>query len=154
MRQGDKETRRQGEENTRRGEGRRRVNLLVSLSPLLLVSLSGIAGCQPLKVEKTISIFGGGVEALIFDAPRYEQKVNVQVSSPGAPVSVYLVKESDMEKARESMERGKTPTSSLAGKDGVEEITLEATVPSGTAYALLIRADKMKAEAKVKLTGR
>jgi hypothetical protein len=113
-----------------------------------------LAGCQPLKVEKTISIFAGGVEALIFDAPRYDQKVTVQVSSPGAPVSVYLVRESDMEKAREQMERGKAPSSSLAGKDGAEEISLEATVPAKTEYALLIRADKKTAEAKVKLTGR
>ncbi len=119
-----------------------------------MLAVLGLAGCQPIKVEKTISIFGGGVEALIFDAPRYQQKLNVQVNSPGAPVSVYLVLESDMDQARQEMERGKTPPSSLAGKGGAEEITLEATVPSGKAYALLIRADKMKAEAKVKLTGR
>ena len=113
-----------------------------------------LASCQPIKVEKSLSIFGGGVEALIFDAPRYDQKLNVQVSSPGAPVSVFLVRESEMDKAREEMERGKPPATSLAGKAGAEEITLDATVPSGTAYVLLIRADKMKAEAKVKLTGR
>jgi hypothetical protein len=112
------------------------------------------AGCQPLKVEKTLSILGGGVEALIFDAPRYEQKLTVQVSSPGAPVSVYLVRESEMEKARTLMEQGKAPTEPLAGKDGGEEITLEATVPAKTAYALLVRANKVKAEAKVKVTGR
>ncbi len=124
---------------------------------LMWALLSGmflLAGCQPLKIEKTMAVPLRGVGSLIVDPPRYEQKVTVQVSSPGAPVSAYLVRESDMAAAQTLMESGKAPSSPLAGKEKAEDFTLEATVPAKTGYALLLRAEKKNANVKVKVTGR
>jgi hypothetical protein len=126
----------------------------VGLTWALLSGILSLAGCQPLKIEKTMSVPVGGVSSLILDPPRYEQKVTVQISSPGAPVSAYLVRESDRAAAEALMQKDKAPTSPLAGKEKAEDITLEATVPAKTGFALLIRADKKNADVKVKVTGR
>lgn len=120
----------------------------------LALGMPALTGCQPLKVEKSVSVSPREVKSLILDPPRYDQKVTVHLSSPGAPVSAYLVLESEMTAAQDLMEKEKSPVSPLAGKDKAEDITLEATVPASKGYALLIKAEGKKAEVKVKLTGR
>jgi hypothetical protein len=113
-----------------------------------------LSGCQPLKVERTLSVPVGGVGSLSFDPPRYQQKVTVQLSSPGALISAYLVSDSDLAAARNLVEKAQAPASPLASKEKAEEIMLEATVPAKTGFSLLIRAEKKDADVKVKVTGR
>lgn len=124
----------------------------VSVSGLLAVLLL-TGGCQPLKYEKSLTVDAGDIQTLTFDPPRYEQKLKVQVSSPGSPVSVYLVRESEAQAVQQDLNFGKAPASPLAGKDKAEEITLEATIPAKTGFALVIHSKK-KAEVKVNVTGR
>ena len=59
---------------------RTRSCLTCALLPLMLL----LSGCQRLKVEQTLAVAGGEVKMLTISPPRYEQKVTVQVSSPGA----------------------------------------------------------------------
>jgi hypothetical protein len=119
-----------------------------------LTALLLLTGCQPLKFEKTETIPAGEVKLYTFDAPRYDQKLTVKVSSPGAPVSIWLVKEEDGEAARSRLESDKPPTSSIASKENSEDITMEATIPAKTGYVLLVRSDKKKAEVKINVNGR
>ena len=111
------------------------------------------AGCQRVNYEKTYTIEPGEMKSILFDAPRYGQEVTVQVSSPGAPVSVYLVKAADEDAAHRAASRG-GGSDVLAGKEKAEDISLKATVPAKTAYAVVLEAQTKKAEARVKVNGR
>jgi hypothetical protein len=88
----------------------------------------------------------------MFDAPRYEQKVNVQVSSPGAPISVYLVKAADGDAAVKAAAR-KGPDV-LASQEKAENISFDGTIPAKTAFGVVLQAEVKKAEAKVKVDGK
>lgn len=121
---------------------------------LLTAMLPLTAGCQRLNDERTVTVPTGTIHSLEYSEPRSQQKVTIQIKSPGAPVTVYLVPKKDSEAAQNRLDQGKTPETPLAGKEKVEEATLEATVPAKTAYVLLLRADKKKAEVHVKVTGR
>jgi hypothetical protein len=113
------------------------------------------AGCQPLNENREVKVEAYGVRSLIFSEPRYDQKVTVEVHSPGNPVSAYLVKGADQEKAESGLLNHKAPAGALAGKEKAEEITLEATVPAKTEYALILHnPGKSDATVKVKVTGR
>jgi hypothetical protein len=113
------------------------------------------AGCQRLNYEKEYAIDPFEVKTIIFDPPRYEQKVTVEVKSPGSPVSVYLVKGEDAAKGETALLNEKAPTGALAGKDKSEDVNLEATIPAKTEYTLLVfNPGNKKSAAKVKVTGR
>lgn len=120
----------------------------------LLAGVVLTAGCQRLNEERTMSLLPGEFKHLSFSPPTYEQKLTVQASSPGAPVSVWLVRESDKEAAQEKLQSDKPPDAPLASKEKAEEITLDATIPAKTGYVLFIRAEQKRAEVKVKVTGR
>jgi hypothetical protein len=124
------------------------------LSWALLAALFLLAGCQRLDLEKTLHVAVGEVHRVYIDPPRSDQKVTARINSPGAPVSAYLVLESDSEAAQKKMMDHQAPAAPLAGKDKAEDITLEATVPAKKGYALLLRADAKDADVKVKVTGR
>ena len=121
--------------------------LLAAMPPLL-------TGCQRLNDERTVSVSLGVVNSIEYDPPRYEQKLTIDIHSPGSPVTVYLVRKENMEAAQTRMEQNKALEGPLAGKEKTEEATLEATVPAKTGFVLLIRADKKKAEVHIKTTGR
>jgi hypothetical protein len=130
---------------------RPRNGLLSALAAALLLA----AGCQRLNDERSVHVMAGNIHEIGYSAPRYQQKLTVNVSSPGAPVTVYLVREGDESTAAQNkMNAGKEPVAPFAGKEKAEDITLEATIPAGTAYVLLIRSDKKNADVKVKVTGR
>jgi hypothetical protein len=112
------------------------------------------AGCQPLKYEKTLKVDTSEVQVIEFDPPRYEQKVSVHVTASGNPVSAYLVRSDDKGDAQEAIMSGKAPKSVLASKEKAEDITLDATVPAKSGYALILKASGGAADVTVKLTGR
>ncbi len=124
----------------------------------LLVGLLLAAGCQRLNYEKEIKISPAETQFVTPDAPRYQQKVTVEVHSPGAPLSVYLVKSEGTEnadKALKDLVDGKDPDKVLAHQDRAEDVRLEATVPAKTVYTVVLyNPGKTTATAKVKLTGR
>jgi hypothetical protein len=125
----------------------------------LLVGLLLAAGCQRLNFEKEYKIPPAETQFVTPDAPSYEQKVTVEVHSPGAPLMVVLVKSDgteDAEKAVKALADGKNPDKVLARQDkAAEDVRLEATVPAKTVYTVVLyNPGKTTATAKVKLTGR
>jgi hypothetical protein len=114
--------------------------------------VAAATGCQRVHYEKTYTLEPGLKQSIVFDAPRFGQKVTVQVSSPGAPVSVYLVKAADGDAAIKAAERNGAEV--LARQEKSEDVSFEATVPAKTAYAVVLQADVKKAEAKVRVNGK
>lgn len=119
----------------------------------LLVVLALAAGCQRLNYDKTITIDPGAPFTVNWDPPRYDQKLTVTVTSPGRPVSAYLVKESDQEAATKALQEGKKPPAALASQENAEEINLSATIPAKTGFTLVLVSNR-KAEVRVKVVGR
>jgi hypothetical protein len=114
------------------------------------------AGCQKVDQEKTVSIGPGDVVApMIVDAPRSEQKIVVTVvGPPGVPVRVHVVREKDRAGLEEKLKTSKKLESSefLAASPGAaEDTTLEATIPAGTEYAVVLSGAAKSGEVKVKL---
>jgi hypothetical protein len=122
---------------------------------VLVLGLVLLAGCQRLTYEKDYKIDPASAQPVVFDAPQYEQKLTVEVKSPGAPLSVYVVKSAEADKAQSALMSGKTPQGALGGKDNEENVNLQATVPAKTEFTLvLFNPGRKVAEAKVKVTGR
>jgi hypothetical protein len=119
---------------------------------LLGLILTTATGCQPVHYEKTYTLEPGLAQAVTFDAPRFEQKITVKVSSPGAPVSVYLVKAADGDAAIKAAAR-KGPEV-LARQEKSEDVSFEATIPAKTPYAVVLESEAKKAEAKLKVNGK
>jgi hypothetical protein len=121
----------------------------------VLVVLAGLAGCQPLRFEKTYDFDPVETRTLDFDAPRYDQKLKIEVTSSGPAVSAYLVKTDDKAAAERNLGNGKAPADSLGGQDRSESISFEATVPAKTEYTLVVHnTTTNKATVQVKVTGR
>ena len=121
----------------------------------LCVAFFSLTGCQRVNYEKTIQVDPLGVQEIVIDAPRSDQKVTVAVSSPGAAVNVYLVLEKDKQAAVEALQADKKPANLLASKEKAEEATVEATVPAKNGYAVLLSsASGKKSDVKVKVTGK
>jgi hypothetical protein len=121
----------------------------------LALALLLAAGCQRLNDERTVEFDEETAwKKLTFDPPRYEQKVNVTVSSPGAPLTAWLVKTDDAQAVEDALGRGKAVQSALAHKEKAEDISLEATVPANTGYTLYLVGTGKKTDAKVKVVGR
>jgi hypothetical protein len=116
--------------------------------------LLALTGCQRLNDERTVHVPAAGFLGIEYSAPRYGQKLQIQIRSPGAPVSVYLVREEDREAAESQIAIEKAPASPLASKEKAEDINLEVEVPAKTAYAVLICAHKKDADVHVQVKGR
>jgi hypothetical protein len=120
----------------------------------LLCATFALGGCQRLNIEQKVTLSGIEPKQLDVDAPRYEQKVTVEVDSPGVPVFAYLVKTEDAEAAMRALEREKEPENVLAGtKEKSEKVSLTATIPAKTAYSVLLRPTGARAEATVRIKG-
>jgi hypothetical protein len=120
----------------------------------LLVCLALAPGCQRLNDERTVQVGAGEAYKVEFDPPRSEQQVTVTLTSPGVPISAYLVKREDSAQAMDAALGGKAPASALDGKEKGEEITLSATIPAKTGFAVVIKGGSKKAEVKIKTVGR
>jgi hypothetical protein len=129
---------------------------LLSLSGLGLLCLVG-AGChgQRLDSESTMTVGPGEVQSKIVDAPSADQQVTATVSSPGAPVSAYLLLEKNRQAAQDALLSGKKPANVLDGKDKTEDATLQGKVPAKEEFAVVVSNSGGKsATVKVKITGR
>ena len=132
-----------------------RLPLRPALCLLVTLCLVG-AGCkQRLNRESTVTVGPSEVQAVIVDAPRADQQVTATISSPGAPVSAYLVLEKNRLAAQDALLSGKAPANVLGGKDKTEDATVEGTVPAKEEVAVLVYNPGGKpAQVKVKITGR
>jgi len=121
---------------------------------LVGLALLATMGCQKLNYEKTISIDIGEVQSILIDAPKRDQKVSVAISSPDSAVNVCVVLEKDQGAAKKSLLDGKKPAEALANKDKVKDDTLEASIPGGSDFAVLLSGAAKSTQVKVKITGR
>jgi hypothetical protein len=122
----------------------------------MLVFALGFTGCgrmAALNYEKDMEIEGQGTKSFTVTAPNKEQKVNVLVRSNGVPLDVYVALEKDLATLERQVTEQKAVTAScLTKKDKVTEGTLEATVPAGASFGvLLVNPGSKKASAAVKI---
>lgn len=121
----------------------------------LLVVLAGLTGCQRLSYDKSYDLEPLETRTLDFDAPRYQQKLKVEITSAGVPLSAYLVKSADKEAAEREMDGRKAPAGSLGGQDKSETISFEAAIPAGTGFCLIVKnTTSKKAQVQIKVNGR
>src|SRR5437870_5255196 len=107
----------------------------------LSVLFAGVLGCgQKLNLDRTYTVGQLELQSLLVDAPKEDQKLTVDVSSPGVPIDVFVVLDANVQAVTELMKSGKTPGADkiLAGKEKVEAIELTTTVPGGKAFAVMV----------------
>ena len=118
------------------------------------LALAAAVGCQSrLSHEKEYHVESGSTFDVPIDAPRYEQKMTVTVSSD-APMNVYVYLEKDRDAVQTALSRGKKAPELLAFKDQVQNDTLEVTVPAKQAPVVTLETGPKAANAKVKITGK
>lgn len=126
----------------------------LGLSAVLLAGLFTLTGCpQRVNVEKTVTLeFGDIKQPAIIDAPRSQQKVRVDVNS-AEPIDVDVALESEAADITKSLTAGKRPDAAklLASKQGVKTDAVEATIPAGKSYTVILSGARKKTEVKVKV---
>ena len=122
----------------------------------LTILFAGAIGCgQKLNIDRTITVGPMEVQSILVDAPKGDQKLTVDVSSPGVPVNVYVVFDADQQAVKDLMLAGKAPDASkfVAGQQKVEAVELTTLVPAGKAFGVMIGGAKKKTDVKVKVKG-
>jgi hypothetical protein len=124
------------------------------LAWVLLCATVALGGCQRLSEERKVSVSPMEPYRLDIDAPRYEQKLTVEVDAPGTPVLAYVVRTDDAEKAVLALQHEKEPENALAAsKEKSEKVSLPATIPAGTAYSVLLRGVGATGDVTLRLKG-
>ena len=101
-------------------------------SMLALSIILWCCGCGPgLLDEREVSLELDDIKSIAFGPFNEEQTVTVTVSSPGAPVSVYVFEIDQTEFVDYAITYGKEPQKILAGTASTEDVTLTAVVPAG-----------------------
>jgi hypothetical protein len=114
-----------------------------------------MAACNrvTLNDERTVEVPIDTFKMINLDAVKRDQKVKVEVSSPGAAVSVYVVLEKDRATVQQALEVDKRSDKILASTEKTESATLEANIPAGNAAVILLMSACGKtANVKVKST--
>jgi hypothetical protein len=113
------------------------------------------SGCGKFKHEATYSMDPGDIKLVNVDAPRGEQKVTVEISSPGAPVDVWLVLEDHYDAVSKKVNAGVHPDAAtvVASKVQLASGTLQGIIPAGKAYKVVITGARKKTDVTVKVTG-
>ncbi len=124
---------------------------LIAPAVLILAVLPGCA--QRVSVERTVTLEPGDIlQPAIVDAPRGQQKVRVEVGA-AEPVDVDVALESDANPIMDALRAGKRPDAAkvLASKQGARNETLEATIPAGKSYTVILSGARKKTEVKLKV---
>jgi hypothetical protein len=127
-----------------------------ALGRLLMLAMTlfaaGLAlGCQTrLDVERTVALDPDIIKTLEFDGPRYEQKVTVSVSSPDAPVNVYVCLFKDSDAVADAVRASKLSDKVLAKEEKTQDASLQVTIPAKTGMSVILNCASAKA-ATVKL---
>jgi hypothetical protein len=122
----------------------------------LFVTAAGCGRQASLNIEKDIELDGLGgdnIKSTIVSAAQKEQKVSILVRTNAVPVNVFVVLEKDVDVLRGQLENDQTPTVNIiAKKEKLQEGTVEATIPAGSGFAVVLtnRGSK-KAEVMLKI---
>jgi hypothetical protein len=121
--------------------------------PLLLVFLLA-AGCQRLNIEKSLHLGPTDIKGYDWTPPKYDQKITVTATATGAPISVYLVKTTDI-KQLINQTMGKPPADIVLGsQEKAENINFTVDVSKGTSCGVLLVSTGKNADVKLKISGR
>jgi hypothetical protein len=114
-----------------------------------------MAGCNRVKLndERTVEVGIGTNASIVLDPVKKDQKINVEISSPGAAVNVFIFLEKDAAAVDDAIEVQKPSDKILASKENTEDATVEANIPGGNAAVILFTcASGKRATVKVKTT--
>ena len=111
-------------------------------------------GCGPQAIyDKEVSLALGDIQPIVFGPFDKEQSVTVTVSSPGAPISVYVFESEQLEFVDYAVSFGKPPQNVLAGEASTEGTTLTAVVPADKeAIVRLQPTGQQPAKVQLKIT--
>jgi hypothetical protein len=113
------------------------------------------AGCQRLNVNRTIELGVGETHHVLIDPPKFQQKVEVTVSSPGVPISAYLLYEEDKDTALKKLDKGeKNIKEILDRKEKAEDIVLSATIEANKGFDVMLVGGPKPTKVRVKIVGR
>jgi hypothetical protein len=123
-------------------------------SSIAVVLMVGITGCPRFSTKLSYSLAMGDIRRINIDAPASEQNVKVEVSSPTATVSIYIVLEENAQQVEDSLALQKAPDRSLilASAEVREKGTVEAKVPKKKAYCVFVVGTK-PSEVDVTISG-
>ena len=120
---------------------------------LLAALVALVPGCTSrVDFAKTVSLEGGDIKSYTIDAPRGEQKVRVSIDS-SEPIDVDVALASNAADVQKALDLTKRPDAArlLASKQGVKTDTVEATVPAGKEFTILLSGARKKTEVKLKV---
>jgi hypothetical protein len=111
-------------------------------------------GCQSkLNVSSAYKIDAGGIQTLTLDAPRYDQKMTVTVTTD-APVTVNVYLQENANAIEQDLTRTQKSDKVLATWTGDSTGTLEAMVPAKKAAVVRIETTTKPANVTVKVVGK
>jgi len=130
---------------------RRVVSLTIPLAVVLLM-LPGCPSGHTLDYEKTVSMEPADTKFYTIDAPRSQQKIRVQVDS-AEPVDVDVTLETDKADVEKALQAQKRPDAAklLASKQGAKSESVEAMIPAGKSFTIVLSGAKKKTEVKLKV---
>jgi hypothetical protein len=122
-----------------------------NLAAAIAVGLIFASGCGPAKLSdnRTLRMDGGEDQILELDPQPKPQKINVDFSSSGVDVSVFLYKEEDL-RGKEGT-AGANPAKALGKVEKAKEGHFSVEVPPNTATKVIVQSMK-KTEVKIKLS--
>jgi predicted component of type VI protein secretion system len=121
----------------------------------LVVLSVALVGCQKTKLnhETTFDLPVGQDNTITVDAIKNDQKIKVDLSSPAAPVSVYVCLEKDAEEVRRAIVQNKASSDKILMKqEKTQAVILEPTIPGGNGAVILVYAGTKNAKVTVKIT--
>src|SRR5262245_41629835 len=121
-----------------------------------LVVLS--AGCAKVNVEKSTTLEPGEFRAITIDPSPSNQRVNIKVTSVGAPIGVYVILETDqnvaLKVAADTLRTNITPNA-VDGRPKITDDTLTVPIPAKQGFSvLLINGSTKKTDVTVNIVGR
>lgn len=100
---------------------------------LLCCLLSICCGCSPSLIDnREVTMKAGEIVPIVFGPFGQEKTVKVIVSSPGAPISVYVHPQDKTEHVDYAISFDKEPQDTYAGVASTEGETLTAVIPANT----------------------
>lgn len=123
--------------------GRKAHWLLLGLGMAFMLAA---VGCGRLQVRTTVerdlevdALGGDNIKSVIVSGTTSQQMVKVLVRTDGAPVDVYVVLERDQEALENQLGNQQQVTvQTLAKSEKIREGQIEATVPAGNGFAVVV----------------
>jgi hypothetical protein len=128
---------------------RRAVLALLSVTALVVA----MPGCQRVNIEKTVTLeFGDIKQAAIIDAPSGEQKIRVQIDAT-EPIDVDVALVSNFPEIEKALTSHKRPDAGkvLASKQDFKSDSVDATIPAGKSYTVILSGAKKTSQVKLKV---